>query len=196
MFVDGQPVGEWSPRHALKLGIARIPEDRHAVGTIGDMSITENMILEQYRLRPFNRMGFLRWGIARRFAEELVEDFDVKCPSPDARIRLLSGGNIQKLILGRALDPDPVIVLANQPTRGLDVGAVAFVHQRLFEVRSSGAAILLISEDLDEILALSDRILVMSKGRLSSPSARGERTIHELGELMAGHGLEETGHAA
>ena len=97
---------------------------------------------------------------------------------------------MQKLILARALDPEPVIVLAYQPTRGLDVGAVAFVHQRLFEVRSSGAAILLISEDLDEIFALSDRLYVMSKGRLSTPSARGERTVHEVGELMAGHGMD------
>ena len=190
MLIDGQPVREWSPRHALARGIARIPEDRHAVGTIGDMSVTENAILEQYRSRLFSRMGFLKWRAARGFAEDLVSEFDVKCPSLDARVRLLSGGNMQKLILGRALDPDPMIVLANQPIRGLDVGAVAFVHQRLFEVRSSGAAILLISEDLDEILALCDRIFVMSKGRLSPSSARGERTVHELGELMAGHGLE------
>jgi ABC-type uncharacterized transport system ATPase subunit len=196
LLVDDEPVGEWSPRDALARGIARIPEDRHAIGTIGDMSVMENLILERYRSEAFSRMGFIRWGAARRFAQQLVEKFDVKCPSPDARIRLLSGGNIQKLILGRALDADPVILLANQPTRGLDVGAVAFVHQRLFEVRSSGGAILLISEDLDEILALSDRILVMSKGRLSSPSTRGERTIHQLGELMAGHGLEETADAA
>jgi simple sugar transport system ATP-binding protein len=95
---------------------------------------------------------------------------------------------MQKLILGRALDADPAIILANQPTRGLDVGAVAFVHRRLLEARERGAAILLISEDLEEILALSDRILVMSKGRLSSPSRRGERSIGELGELMAGQG--------
>ena len=190
MLIDDQPVRAWSPRHALAQGIARIPEDRHAVGTIGDMSVVENAILEQYRSRPFSRMGFLRWSAARSYAEELVNEFDVKCPSLDARIRLLSGGNMQKLILGRALDPDPVIVLANQPTRGLDVGAVAFVHQRLFEVRSSGAAILLISEDLDEVVALSDRLYVISKGRLSAPSARGERTIHQIGELMAGHGLE------
>ena len=95
---------------------------------------------------------------------------------------------MQKLILGRALDPEPVVILANQPTRGLDVGAVSYVHGRLLEARARGAAILLISEDLEEILALSDRIVVMSKGRLSSPSARGKRSVRELGELMAGHG--------
>jgi simple sugar transport system ATP-binding protein len=180
-------VSEWSPRRALAAGIARIPEDRHAVGTIGDMSVTENVISERYRSARFSRLGFLDWRAARSFAEEIIADYDVKCPSPEARIRLLSGGNMQKLILGRALDPEPSVVLANQPTRGLDVGAVSYVHRKLLEARSRGAAILLISEDLEEILALSDRILVMSKGRLSTPSARGERTVAQLGELMAGH---------
>ncbi|MDP3897191.1 MAG: ABC transporter ATP-binding protein [Mesorhizobium sp.] len=190
MTVQGQGVRKWSPAAALAAGIARIPEDRHAVGTIGDMSVTENVISERYATARFSRRGLLDWAEARRFAEELIRDYDVKCPSPEARIRLLSGGNMQKLILGRALDPDPVIILANQPTRGLDVGAISYVHGRLLEARARGAAILLISEDLEEILALSDRIRVISQGRLSPASARGERSIRELGELMAGHGLE------
>ncbi|WP_309086488.1 ABC transporter ATP-binding protein [Chelativorans sp.] len=190
MRVAGEPVSGWSPRAALAQGIARIPEDRHAVGTIGDMSVTENVISERYRDRRFSRRGFIDWKAARAFAEELIRDYDVKCPSPEARIRLLSGGNMQKLILGRALDPDPVIILANQPTRGLDVGAVAYVHRRLLEARQKGAAVLLISEDLDEILALSDEVCVMFKGRISPPSPRGARSIQELGEMMAGQGLE------
>jgi general nucleoside transport system ATP-binding protein len=185
--ISGATVKEWSPRQALASGIARIPEDRHAVGTIGDMSVTENVISERYRSDRFSRLGFLDWRAARGFAEEIIADYDVKCSSPEARIRLLSGGNMQKLILGRALDPEPSVILANQPTRGLDVGAVSYVHKKLLEARARGAAILLISEDLEEILALSDRILVISKGRLSTPSARGERTVRELGELMAGH---------
>ena len=188
MTVGGQAVSGWSPGAALAHGIGRIPEDRHAFGTIGDMSVTENVILERYRTPRFSRRGFLDWKAARGFAEEIIRDYDVKCPSPETRIRLLSGGNMQKLILGRTLDPDPAIILANQPTRGLDVGAVAFVHRRLLEARDRGAAILLISEDLEEILALADRIVVMSKGRLSAPSPRGERSIRELGELMAGQG--------
>ncbi|WP_274630732.1 ABC transporter ATP-binding protein [Arvimicrobium flavum] len=185
--VGGNAPADWSPRAALGAGIARIPEDRHAVGSIGDMSVTENVIGERYRTERFSRRGFLDWKAARSFAEELIRDYDVKCPSPEARIRLLSGGNMQKLILGRALDPDPIVILANQPTRGLDVGAVAYVHKRLLKARARGAAILLISEDLEEILALSDRVVVMSKGQLSAPSKRGERTVRELGELMAGH---------
>ena len=186
--VQGREVtGAWSPATALAGGIARIPEDRDAVGTIGDMSVTENLIAERYATPRFSRHGFLDWAAARKFAEEIIADYDVKCPSPDARIRLLSGGNMQKLILGRALDPEPVVILANQPTRGLDVGAVGYVHGRLLEARARGAAILLISEDLEEILTLADRVVVISKGRLSVPSARGERSVRQLGELMAGH---------
>ncbi|MDQ2704697.1 MAG: ATP-binding cassette domain-containing protein, partial [Pseudomonadota bacterium] len=190
IIVRGAAVRDWSPRSALSSGVARIPEDRHAVGTIGDMSVTENVIAERYGTARFSRRGFLDWKAARKFAQEIIADYDVKCPSPETRIRLLSGGNMQKLILGRALDPEPSVILANQPTRGLDIGAVGYVHRKLIEARERGAAILLISEDLEEILALSDRIIVMSRGRLSTPSARGERTVQELGELMAGHGLE------
>ncbi len=183
-----ETVAHWSPAAALARGVARIPEDRHAVGAIADMSVMENVISERYRSPRFSRNGLMDWGAARAFAEEVIRDYDVKCPGPDARIRLLSGGNMQKLILGRALDPEPAIVVANQPTRGLDVGAIAYVHGRLLEARARGAAILLISEDLDEILTLSDNIVVMSGGRISSPSKRGERTVRQLGELMAGHG--------
>jgi len=190
IIVRGTKARDWSPRSALAAGIARIPEDRHAVGTIGDMSVTENVIAERYRTARFSRRGFLDWRAAKKFAEQIIADYDVKCPSPDSRIRLLSGGNMQKLILGRALDPEPSVILANQPTRGLDVGAVGYVHRKLLEARARGAAILLISEDLEEIMALSDRIIVMSRGKLSAASARGERTVAQLGELMAGHGME------
>jgi general nucleoside transport system ATP-binding protein len=190
MRVAGETVRGWTPRAALAASIGRIPEDRHAVGSIADMSVAENVITERYRSPRFSRHGLVDWQAARAFAERLIADYEVKCPSPEARIRLLSGGNMQKLILGRALDGDPAIILANQPTRGLDVGAVSYVHARLLEARARGAAILLISEDLDEILTLSDEIRVISGGLLSTPSRRGERSLQQLGELMAGHGVE------
>jgi len=191
ILIDGKKVKRWSPLKALQHRIGRIPEDRHAIGMIGDMSVTENMISERYGTREFSRLGVLDWRAARRFAEQIIADYDIKCPSPEAQVRLLSGGNMQKLILGRALDGDPVIILANQPTRGLDVGAVAYVHQKLLAARARGATILLISEDLDEVMTLADRILVMSKGRLSTSSGRGERSVGELGQLMAGHGFDD-----
>lgn len=187
--INGVVIGGWSPRVALANHIGRIPEDRHAVGMIGDMSVTENVVSERYLSARFSRMGFLNWAAARKFAEQIIQNFDVKCPSPEARVRLLSGGNMQKLILGRAFDGDPQVILANQPTRGLDVGAVSYVHEQLLKARTRGASILLISEDLDEVMTLSDQIIVMSKGRLSEPTKRGTRTIAELGELMAGHGF-------
>ena len=187
ILIGAKSVADWSPGVALAHGIGRIPEDRHAEGMIGDMSVAENVISERYRSGRFSRAGFLSWRAARRFAGQIIADYDVKCPSPDARVRLLSGGNMQKLILGRALDGDPPVILANQPTRGLDVGAVAYVHEKLLAARARGAGVLLISEDLDELQALSDRIVVMFRGRLSDPSARGELTVAQLGERMAGH---------
>ena len=185
------PAGRgWSPRSALAHGIARIPEDRHRTGSIAAMTLTENAILEGYRAAPFSRRGLIDRHAARTFTEGIIEDYDVRCPGPDARIALLSGGNMQKLILGRALAPDPRIILANQPTRGLDVGAVAYVHARLLAARARGAAILLISEDLDEIQALSDTIHVISAGRLSPAFPRGTMSQAALGAWMAGQGFD------
>jgi len=191
LIIAGESPRGWSPREALRQGIGRIPEDRHHEGTLGDMSVAENVISERYGEQPYSRWGVIDWRAAVNFAKKLIGEYDVKCPSPAARIRLLSGGNMQKLILGRVLDGRPRIVLANQPTRGLDVGAVAYVHSRLLKACEEGAAILLISEDLDEVLALADRIGVMSKGRLSEPFRRGEKSLAEIGALMAGHGFAE-----
>jgi ABC-type uncharacterized transport system ATPase subunit len=193
--VAGRPAGQWSPRAALAAGIGRIPEDRHSTGTIGDMTIAENVALETYRSARLSRRGFLDARAMRGFAEQVIADYDVRCPGPEARIRLLSGGNMQKLILGRALHGDPHVILANQPTRGLDVGAVAYVQERLLAARASGAAVLLISEDLDEVLTLADRVAVMFRGHLSPAFARGEKTAAEIGAMMAGAGSEAT-HAA
>ncbi len=187
--VQDRELREWSPRDALAQGIARIPEDRHAVGVIGDFSAAENLISEAYREKRFSRRGWMRKSAADEFAREIIRDYEVKCPGPGTRARLLSGGNMQKLILGRAFDGNPPIILASQPTRGLDVGAVNYVQNRLLDARARGAAILLISEDLDEILMLSDRIQVMSGGRLSMPTMRGELTAHQIGARMAGEGF-------
>ena len=182
-------VAGWSPREALARGVARIPEDRHHQGSIADFDLTENAVLEGYRAR-FSRRGWMNWRAARAFAEELIKGYDVRCPGPSTRIRLLSGGNMQKLILGRAMAPGPEIILANQPVRGLDVGAIAYVQGQLIAARDRGAAVLLISEDLDEIIGLSDIIHVMSQGRLSPGFARGTMTAAELGLWMAGQKFE------
>jgi general nucleoside transport system ATP-binding protein len=182
-----------SPAMMIANGIARIPEDRHSEGLVGDMSVMENVIAERLRSKAFSRLGFINWPAARRFAEGIISQYEVKCSGPDARAQLLSGGNMQKLILGRVLANGPRVVLANQPTRGLDVGAVAYVHEQLLAARANGAGILLISEDLEELLALSDSVCVMHKGQITSPMARNSVTVQKLGLMMAGQGFS---HAA
>ena len=192
--IRGREMKHWTPGVALSEGVARIPEDRHHQGSIADFDLTENAVLEGYRTR-FSRRGWMDWRAARAFADGIIQHYDVRCPGPETRIRLLSGGNMQKLILGRAMagGPEsggPEIILANQPVRGLDVGAIAYVQGQLIAARDRGAAVLLISEDLDEIMGLSDVIHVMSQGRLSPGFARGTMTAAELGLWMAGQKFE------
>ncbi len=191
MDVAGVRVRGWSPRTAVAHGIGRIPEDRHRTGTIADFTLTENAVLEGYMKPPFSSRGWMDWSGAERHTAEIIDKYDVRCPGPDTRIRLLSGGNMQKLILGRVFEAGPNIILANQPVRGLDIGAVTYVQEQLIAARDAGAAVLLISEDLDEVLALSDVIRVMSEGRLSPEFARGSMTPAELGVWMAGQGFED-----
>jgi simple sugar transport system ATP-binding protein len=193
LVIEGAEVGPWSPRAAIGAGIARIPEDRHKTGTIADFTLTENAVLEGYGAAPFSRRGWMNWAAAERFAQGIIAAYDVRCPGPEARIRLLSGGNMQKLILGRVLEPGPQIILANQPVRGLDVGAIAYVQSRLIAARDAGAAVLLISEDLDEIIGLSDVIHVISEGRLSPGFPRGTISQAGLGLWMAGQGFDGQG---
>ena len=195
IMLDPAPQG-WSPRAALGAGIARIPEDRHKTGTIADFSLAENAVLECYDKPPFSHRGWMNWRAAEEFARQIITTYDVRCPGPEVPIRLLSGGNMQKVILGRALEPAPRIILANQPVRGLDIGAVTFVHNRLIAARNAGAAVLLISEDLDEVMALSDVIHVIYEGHLSPAFPRGSKAPAELGIWMAGQGFEGAGHAA
>ena len=196
LAVEGVKDTGWTPRRAIQAGIARIPEDRHKTGTIPDFSLTENAVIERYPTPEFSRKGWMNWRAATAFATAIIQSYDVRCPGPDTRIRLLSGGNMQKLILGRVLQPGPKIILANQPVRGLDVGAIAYVHAQLIRARDAGAAILLISEDLDEIMGLADIVHVISEGRLSPAFPRGSMTAAALGLWMAGHGFEGARDAA
>ena len=192
------------PRAWIEAGVARIPEDRHAVGSIGELPLWENAIAEHYHTR-FARNGVVRRGPARRFAAEVVEAFDVRAArGVDTPTRTLSGGNMQKLILGRALagakadaEAVPLLIIANQPTWGLDIGAVAFVHQQLLDACARGTAVLLISDDLDEIFALADRVAVMHAGRLTAARPRGDWDLASIGLAMAGSAVEgEKAHAA
>lgn len=186
LILLGRPITGERPAALVKLGVARIPEDRHGMGVVADMQVWENLISERYRDRDFQVGGLLRRRAAIAHAEAIIAEFDIRCPSPTVVTRLLSGGNMQKLILGRTLSHGPEVIIANQPTRGLDIGAVSFVHGRLIEAKQRGAGVLLISEDLDELLELSDRIVVMFAGAMSRPISRREATVERLGFMMMG----------
>lgn len=188
--LQGRPMPA-KPRAWIAAGVARIPEDRHAVGMVGDLSVWENAVAERLPQREFSRLGLLFGRRARRFARHLVEAFDVRLSSIEGAARVLSGGNMQKLILGRALNVrgdagSPPLIVANQPTWGLDVGAVAFIHRLLLEAADNGAAVLLISEDLDELFALCDRISVMHRGHLGVPKSVEAWSRASIGMAMAG----------
>ncbi|TAG02035.1 MAG: ABC transporter ATP-binding protein [Betaproteobacteria bacterium] len=174
-------------RAAIDAGVARIPEDRQHVGAVGDLSVWENAMLPRTHEARFSKLSWLNRGGARRYTDALVKQFDVRLSSIEQPIRMLSGGNMQKLILGRELDGAPSVVIAAQPTWGLDVGAVSFVHEQLLNARARGAAIVLISEDLDEVFALADRIAVMCDGRLTAARDATEWSLQSLGLAMAGH---------
>ncbi len=188
------------PRMWIAAGVARIPEDRQADGVIGDFPLWENAIAERYR-DPFARHGWVRRSAARTFARRVIDRFDVRAArGPDTVTRSLSGGNMQKLILGRTLaggaDRAPLLIVANQPTWGLDIGAVAFVHQQLLDACARGAAVVLISNDLDEILALADRIAVIHAGKLTAARPASQWSLAAIGLAMAGTAAREEAHAA
>ena len=187
LFILEAPSNGADPAAVVGRGVARVPEDRHARGVVGDMSVKENLILEAYGSEDFCAFGFLKGQAIRANAAGKIDAFDIRGAGPDTPVRSLSGGNMQKVILARVLAQEPKVILANQPTRGLDVGAAAYVHRRLFEARAAGAGILLISEDLDELLQMSDRIAVIYQGRLTAPMPVEAASLTELGLLMSGH---------
>lgn len=176
-----------SPVNLTRQGVARIPEDRHSQGIVSEMNIWENLLLDELGEKPVWRMrSLLDRGKARARADELIASFDIRCKNSEQPAGLLSGGNIQKLILARNLARAPDIILANQPTRGLDEGAIAAVHKLLIEARDKGAGVLLISEDLDELLRLADQVVVIHNGHLSAPLPSAGLTSRELGLRMSG----------
>jgi simple sugar transport system ATP-binding protein len=193
LLLFGEAVGALSVADVVAQGIGRIPEDRNKDGVIGEMAIWENVVLE--RLADFSKNGLVQRASGKALAQRVIDQFDVRGGSPASRIRLLSGGNMQKLILGRNLINRPRILLAAQPARGLDEGAVAAVHERILEARRQGTAVLLISEDLDEVMALADRIQAIVGGRLSPPIPAEEASARRLGLMMSGEWEKEVVHA-
>jgi general nucleoside transport system ATP-binding protein len=178
------------PAWCVQRGVARVPEDRQGVGLVGDLPVWENAVSERLRGGGFSRWGWVQRAQAHRYAQQVVQAFDVRGAGLASPARALSGGNMQKLILGRALrapnGKPPRLIVAHQPTWGLDVGAVSFVQQQLLAACDAGAAVLLISDDLDEVLALGDHVAVMHAGQLTPTRAPGAWTREAIGLAMAG----------
>ncbi|CAG7620291.1 Galactose/methyl galactoside import ATP-binding protein MglA [Paenibacillus solanacearum] len=192
VLLNGGEMAGRSPRHIAESGLAHIPEDRHKRGLVLDFPMSENMVLKSYYTAAYNRGGFLNYAAIDRQAQRLITEFDVRTPGTHTPARALSGGNQQKAIIAREVDQDPDLLIAAQPTRGLDVGAIEFIHKRLLEQRNKGKAVLLVSLELDEILKLSDRIAVIYEGRIVGEVDPERTTDRELGLMMsgstAGHG--------
>jgi general nucleoside transport system ATP-binding protein len=191
--LNGKDITKLSPRKITESGISHIPQDRHKHGLVLDFPIGENMVLQTYYQEPNSKMGVLNYKNIYKKAKSLIEEFDVRTPSEFTLARALSGGNQQKAIIGREVDRNPDLLIAAQPTRGLDVGAIEFIHKRLIEQRDNGKGVLLVSFELDEIMNVSDRIAVIYEGKIVAIVNPKETTEQELGLLMAGSKRKEAG---
>jgi simple sugar transport system ATP-binding protein len=185
IMADGKNITSHSTKKISAHGIGYVPADRIQRGSLSEFTVAENLVLGQHDCDPFCRSHFLNSPKIRRHAERLIDEFNIKPPNPDTRVKNLSGGNRQKMILAREIFKRPKCLLVEQPTRGLDVGATEYVRQRLLERRQEGTAIILISEDLEEIKNLSDRIAIMFRGKIVG-IVPPETGVEEIGLLMAG----------
>ncbi|MEB9505357.1 ABC transporter ATP-binding protein [Bacillus anthracis] len=184
--IKGKEITNWPVRRITEEGIGHIPEDRHKHGLVLDFSVRDNIVLQTYYKNPFSKKGILNFSKITEKAKALIEQFDVRTPGEQTLARALSGGNQQKAIIAREVDRNPDLLIAAQPTRGLDVGAIEFIHKKLIEQRDNGKAVLLLSLELDEILNVSDRVAVIYEGKIVAIVDAKETNEQQLGLLMAG----------
>ena len=186
VIIDQKDTTGWHPDQLIAHGLAYISEERFRDGAVKELSVEENLMIEEHGRPPFARGIFLDFAQIARHTSELIRKFEIKTPSRQTPLRNLSGGNVQKLILARELSRQPGVLIASQPTRGVDIGSTEYIHRRLIAQRAEGTATILISEDLDEVRNLSDRIAVMFEGRVMGTLDRDEATVEKIGLLMAG----------
>ena len=187
VIYKGEDITNEKTRKRIDKGIAHIPEDRHKRGLVLDYTLEENMIIEVYNKEPFSKRGILNKSAIRKYAEKILGEFDVRSgEGAISKARTLSGGNQQKAIIGREIELNPDLLIAVQPTRGLDVGSIEYIHKRLVEQRDKGKAVLLVSLELDEVLNLSDRIAVVNSGELIGIVNTKEIDENKIGLMMAG----------
>ncbi|WP_106497566.1 ABC transporter ATP-binding protein [Lentibacillus sp. Marseille-P4043] len=191
--LNNKDITNLSPRKVTESGVGHIPQDRHKYGLVLDYPIGENMVLQTYYQKPYSKGSILNYKEIYKKATQLINEYDVRTPSEYTKARALSGGNQQKAIISREVDRSPDLLIAAQPTRGLDVGAIEFIHKKLIEERDKGKAVLLVSFELDEIIDVSDRIAVMFDGKIVANVKPEETNEQELGLLMAGSKQESAG---
>ena len=184
--ICGFDAGRLAPGRRRRLGLCFVPEERLGRGAVPSMSLAENAILTAARTRGLLRHSLIDFEAARTFAAECIKRYNVKCGGPQAQARSLSGGNLQKFIVGREIMQDPKLLIVAQPTWGVDVGAAAFIRQAIIDLRNQGCAVLVISEELDELFEICDRIAVIAKGRLSPAKAAADTSVEEIGVWMSG----------
>ena len=192
----GEEITGATPLQIIEKKVAYIPPDRHKMGLFLGLPITENLIGKAFWKRPFSRGGIFKRKAIDRFAAEMIGNYGIRTPGPEVHVKLLSGGNQQKVILARELSSNPDLFIAAQPTRGLDIGAIEYVHKQIIAARNEGAAVLLISTELQEILSLSDRIAVMYEGEFMGIVDAKDADLHDLGEMMAGVRRKQPAEAA
>jgi simple sugar transport system ATP-binding protein len=187
VILNGKEINDLNVRERCLSGISYIPEDRQETGTIPDMTLQENLSLREYFREPFSRKGILKQDPFRDYAEKLIGKYDIRCAQgPDTILRSMSGGNQQKAIVGREIEEGSRLIIFVQPTRGLDIGAIENVHRQILEERERGAAILLISLELDEIMNLADTIGVLYRGEILKIDSADRMTTQEVGRYMMG----------
>ena len=190
--IKGQPVDTPTPKRVRSMGLAYVPEERMKYGSIGEFTVAENLVLVDYDRAPYVRSGLLSLNSIEERSKQLVSDYSIRTPNTSTLTRKLSGGNIQKVVIAREFSGGAEVLLVAQPTRGIDIGAAEYIHEQLLTQRSQGKAILLISEDLDEVMALSDRLVVMYEGSVMGRVSREDATIEQVGLLMSGVGEPES----
>ncbi|MDQ7071757.1 MAG: ABC transporter ATP-binding protein [Rhodobacterales bacterium] len=189
--LDGRPIGDFGPNERRALGLLTAPEERLGHAAAPDMSLTENAMLTGAIREGLANKGFLNWGKAADFARKIIEEFDVRTPGPENAARSLSGGNLQKFVIGREVLQRPEVLVVNQPTWGVDASAAASIRQALLDLAAGGAAVIVISQDLDELMEISDHFAALNEGHLSEALPAADLTVEQIGLMMGGaHGME------
>jgi simple sugar transport system ATP-binding protein len=183
--LEGKDITDFTPRQLHQAGVSHIPEDRQESGLVLGFTVAENMVLDSYYHEPFSRNVFMNWGDVNEAASRLVEQYDVRTPGVEVPVSTLSGGNQQKVIVAREFDRDVRLVVASQPTRGIDVGSIEYIHAQIVAKRDAGAAVLVVSSELEEVTALADRILVLYHGQVAGEFAP-DADITDIGLAMLG----------